>query len=386
MVWIVASVFYAYQYILRVMPNIMLDDIMQKFQFTAASFGQFSGVYYIGYALMHIPMGIMLDRFGPRKVMTASILLSVVGALPLLFATHWVYPVAGRLLIGIGSSCAILGLFKVIRMAFSEERFSRMLSISVMIGLLGAIYGGAPVSIFLERFGYDAVVQAFIWTGVALAVTSYCLIPDMQTVSTRPVFSDVIEVLQNRRVIATCLFAGAMVGPLEGFADVWATVFLKDAYHLQGQIAASLPSMIFVGMCFGAPLLSFIAEKSKSYLATIVGAGALMTVAFVMLLTGAMSATIIAISFVAVGVASSYQILAIYVASTYVREEVAGVTTALSNMIIMLFGYGFHTVIGYVVAMTGNLVYGIGVIPVALFIGTVGFFTMERKNVCVISE
>ena len=50
-VWVVASVFYAYQYVLRVMPNIMLDYIMQQFHIGAATFGQFSGVYYIGYSL-----------------------------------------------------------------------------------------------------------------------------------------------------------------------------------------------------------------------------------------------------------------------------------------------------------------------------------------------
>ena len=82
MVWIIASVFYAYQYILRVMPNIMLDDIMQQFQIGAATFGQFSGVYYIGYSAMHLPIGIMLDRFGPRKTMTGCILLTVIGLLP----------------------------------------------------------------------------------------------------------------------------------------------------------------------------------------------------------------------------------------------------------------------------------------------------------------
>ena len=57
-VWIIASVFYAYQYILRVMPNIMLSDIMQQFGISAATFGQFSGVYYIGYSLMHLPIGV----------------------------------------------------------------------------------------------------------------------------------------------------------------------------------------------------------------------------------------------------------------------------------------------------------------------------------------
>ena len=52
---------------------------MEQFGVGAATFGQFSGVYYIGYSLMHLPVGIMLDRYGPRKIMTACILLTVAG-------------------------------------------------------------------------------------------------------------------------------------------------------------------------------------------------------------------------------------------------------------------------------------------------------------------
>ncbi|MBA2653135.1 MAG: MFS transporter, partial [Tatlockia sp.] len=145
-IWIIASLFYAYQYILRVMPNIMLDNFIQQFHIDTVVFGQFSGIYYLGYSLIHLPIGIMLDRFGPRKVMTACILLTVLGLMPLLFAEQWTYPLIGRLLIGMGSSAAILGTFKIIRIGFKEEYFARMLSFSVTIGLLGAIYGGGPVS------------------------------------------------------------------------------------------------------------------------------------------------------------------------------------------------------------------------------------------------
>src|ERR1700721_1429578 len=89
-VWMVASIFYGYQYILRVMPNIMLDDIMTQFGISTATFGQFSGVYYIGYSLMHLPIGILLDRYGPKKIMSACIIFTVVGLSPLIFANHWI--------------------------------------------------------------------------------------------------------------------------------------------------------------------------------------------------------------------------------------------------------------------------------------------------------
>ncbi len=390
-VWSIASVFYAYQYILRVMPNIMLDDIMLQFQIGAVAFGQFSGVYYLGYTLLHIPLGIMLDRYGPRKIMTGCILLTVIGVLPLVFATHWAYPIVGRFLIGLGSSAAILGVFKIVRMIFSEARFARMLSISVTIGLLGAIYGGGPVAYMREVMGYQAVVEVFALLGVVLAGFSYWLLPDIKSAPVATVMADIKEVLSNKRVLVSCISAGCMVGPLEGFADVWGSAFLKGVYGFSGQAAATLPSLIFIGMCFGAPVLSLIAERVKSYGATIIGAGICMSVAFIALLTLPITATFISASFIVVGICCAYQILAIYKASTYVPERMAGLTTAIANMIIMVFGYLFHTIIGVIVNALGGpsaskaLLYGVSVIPVALVIGTSGFIALvtNKKSIPV---
>lgn len=386
-VWIITSVFYAYQYILRVMPSIMLSDIIQQFGIDTATFGQYSGVYYIGYSLLHLPVGILLDRYGPRKVMTGCIFLSVVGLIPLLFANCWIYPIAGRFIIGMGSSAAILGVFKIIRMTFSEKHFPRMLSLSVTIGLIGAIYGGAPLSYMRGAWGYHAVIQVIALAGVALMILTYWIVPNVKSTSQGSIKSNIKEVLSNGRVIWSCVFAGLMVGPLEGFADVWGTTFLKRVYLFNGSLAASLPSMIFVGMCFGSPVLSLIADKVGSYSATIIGAGIAMVVSFSLLLMWHLSSGVISLSFVLVGVCSAYQILAIYKASTYVREEVAGLTTAVANMIIMIFGYAFHSIIGGIVQAMGGptvsqaLVRGVAVIPIALFLGTSGFvFLLIREK------
>ena len=389
-IWIIASIFYAYQYIIRVMPNILMDDIMQQFNIDAVVFGQFSGVYYLGYSLMHLPVGVMLDHYGPRKVMTACILLMVLGLVPMIYAEHWVYPILGRVIIGIGSSAAILGVFKIIRMTFSKAHFSRMLSFSVTIGLIGGIYGGAPISYMKEALGYDAVVQSFALIGVALAVVTYFIIPDIRQENNSTVMSEIREVLGNKKVIITCILAGLMVGPIEGFTDVWGTAFFKKVYGFGGDVSSSLPSMIFIGMCFGAPILNFIAEKSKSYLGTIIGSGIIMAIIFSALVMTKLEVSMISISFILVGVCSAYQILAIYKASTYVADHVVGLTTAVANMIIMIFGYGFHTIIGYVIKINsaGDISqafnYGIAVIPVTLIMGSIGFIIMsfcERKAV-----
>lgn len=378
-IWVIASVFYAYQYILRVMPNIMLNDIMQQFHIGAAAFGQFSGVYYVGYSLVHLPIGILLDRYGPRKIMTICIFLSVVGLMPLLFAKHWAYPIAGRFLVGLGSSAAILGVFKIIRMTFNEKHFPRMLSLSVTIGLIGAIYGGGPMSYMREILGYQMVIWLFAVIGLLLAMITYWIVPNAKNPSEGAVISNIREVLGNGKVIWSCIFAGLMVGPLEGFADVWGTIFLKQVYGFDGTIAASIPSMIFIGMCFGAPILSLFADKVGSYLTAIIGAGITMAICFSLFLFWHLTSSILTLSFGLVGICCAYQILAIYKISTYVREQVAGLTTAIANMIIMIFGYAFHASIGGLVnAMGGpsaphSLVYGVAIIPITLFLGAAGF-------------
>lgn len=390
-IWILASLFYAFQYILRVMPNLMLADLMQQFHMDATIFGQFSGVYYLGYTFMHLPLGIMLDRFGPRKVMTGCILLSVVGILPIIFSEHWFYPVLGRALLGMGSSAAILGAFKIIRMAFNEKSFTRMLSLSVTIGLMGAIYGGGPVSYLCSQVGYKSVVEIFAVLGTVLAFATYLIVPEIKAIkaeSHKGIMSDIKTVFTNPKVIAFCCFAGCMVGPLEGFADVWGSAFLEQVYGLNSGVAKSLPSMIFVGMCFGAPVLSMLAEKTGNYMACIIGAGSLMWMVFCALILQMLNVPQISISFIIVGICCSYQILAIYKASTYVPERVVGLTTAVANMIIMSFGYAFHSIIGYVVNVNGGpkvsqaLIYGLSVLPLSLSIGVLGFALLifQEKN------
>jgi MFS family permease len=384
--WMAASIFYAYQFVIRVMPNIMIDDIMQQYQIDAAVFGQFSGIYYIGYVLMHLPIGIMLDRYGPKRVMSACILLTVLGLLPILVSDYWIFPIIGRFLIGVGSSAAILGAFKIIRMSFREEHFTRMLSLAVTIGLIGAIYGGGPVAQMCAAWGYKTVIQIFAAAGILLAVLTYIVVPKFESIRDGNVMSDIKTVFTNGRVIAVCLFAGLLVGPMEGFADVWASDFLKQVYGFDPIVAGYLPSMIFLGFCFGAPVFSFFAEKSGMYLGSIIGAGLVMLATFVALVMGLLTVSSMTVSFIIVGVCCAYQILAIYKASTYVPEKVAGLTTAVANMIIMSFGYLFHTTIGLVVKAYGGthaasaFIYGVSVIPIALALGTIGFIVISYQE------
>ena len=293
------------------------------------------------------------------------------------------------MLIGMGSSAAILGVFKIIHLTFNEAKFSLMLGFSVMIGLLGAIYGGQPLNYLISSYGSTLVIQGLILIGVLLAIATVIVLPKHEVQPTdEKWWKNIFSVLSKPHVLGICIFAGLMVGPLEGFADVWGKEYLKAVYLLTEMQAASLPSMIFLGMCFGSPIISWAASKTKAYFEFLIICGLLMGGAFTWLLFGTLPISLMGALFIGIGILSAYQILAIYLASSYVKEHLVGLTTACANMIIMIFGYVFHSSIGKMIqsAWTGEwtnngvpfispdaYTYGLSVIPIGLFIGAIGF-------------
>lgn len=394
--WLLISLFYAYQYILRVLPNILMPEIMSRFHIDAGSFGQFSGLYYLGYAGAHIPLGILLDRKGPKLIIPICIMLTAIGILPLIFAEQWIYPSIGRVLIGIGSSAAILGAFKIIRMGFPENQFSRMLGMCVTIGLLGAIYGGQPVDYCLQVFGSKTVLTTITLVGLLLAACIYWLVPHQPIADTKPnsITEDIKGVLSNYKVLSICLLAGLMVGPLEGFADVWGSQFLRIVYGFDETVSTTLPSFMFFGMCFGASALTYLADKTQAHFKTIIMAAFIMAIGFIYTLSGIGNALSLYILFSLIGIMCAYQIIAIYKASTFVPHHLVGLANACANMIIMAFGYVFHSTMGSLIqskwdgTMINNtpvyspeaFTYGLSVIPIGLLIGGFGFMWSAKKK------
>ncbi len=401
-IWLLASFFYAYQYILRVTPSVLMSDLLTKFQVNAEQFGQFSGVYYIGYTAMHIPIGILLDRVGPKIILPLSLLFSALGLMPLLYSDTWSYPILGRLLMGMGSSGAILGLFKIIRLGFGDAQFNRMLGISVTIGLTGALWGGLPLQYLLDTLGLENLIWLVATLGILLAISIFIAMPKhvplVQTAHhthfLKEMYLDIKNVFTNKKVLLVCLLGGIMVGPLEGFADVWGKEFLKSNMGFDNHLAAGLPSYIFFGMCFGAPVITYLADKFRAYFGFIIAGAIIMAGSFIWVFSSTFTPIELKILFSIIGIMCTYQILVIYLASSFVPENIVGLTIACANMIMMLFGYLFHTIIGKIMDLNwdgtlidGARVYppeafvqGLSVIPIGLIIGAIGFSLVKLKN------
>ncbi|CEI84937.1 Major Facilitator Superfamily protein [Ehrlichia minasensis] len=396
--WFLVSIFYAYQYILRVLPNVIASISIEKFKISAIAFGQFSGLYYIGYTLAHIPIGIFLDKYGPRIVLPVCAVLTFIGLVPLLISDVWLFAQIGRIVTGIGSAGSALGLFKVANMYYNN-RFARMSGISIIIGLLGAMYGGLPVLSLLDKVGWETLFLIFIAMGAVMALLLYIFILpyDKSGIDEagNSILSNVKLVVCNKYIIIISLLAGFMIGPLEGFADGWVTSFLRVVGNMDKETSALLPSTIFIGVCFGAFILPYMLE-SMSFngwnLLIICGFG--MLISFLILYINSSNAVLVTLLFFLIGFFSAYQIITTCKVLSYVNDSVVALATAVNNMIAMAFGYFFHTAISCVIDILwdGKIIDSEPVytkalmlksmlfIPGGLLIGIIGFIYLKYTS------
>lgn len=393
-IWLFTTLFYCYQYVLRLLPNVIMPELMQQFSVGAIEFGEFAGTYYIGYILMQIPFGLLLSRFGGKIVMPISIFVAALGSLPIAFGGNWELVILGRFFIGVGASAAIVGAFQIFRIIFPEH-FTRMLGALVCVGLLTAVYIAKPLSIMIHKVGIEEAVNLLVIGGIVLAIATYLILPKMPTSRTANVWLDIKEIISNKRILIMSFLAGLMVAPLEGFADAWGTAFIRVVYEVERHTANSIVATILTGMCIGSIIVPYIAEKARSYYGTTMTSGIIMACCFGVLLTGMGNIPVLYMISLIIGICSAYQVVIISHISTYVKESLSGMAAAVSNMIVMSFGYVFHKLIAYIIEHNSQVklvdsmatygyndyIKGIAVIPAAMIIAVCGFaWTILNKN------
>lgn len=361
-IWLVLSFFYAYQYVIRTIPAVSVNEIMQNFSIDTEGFSLLCGIYYIGYTAAAIPLSIMMDKLDARKVIVCTILMTTAGIIPLA-GESWSLALIGRVLSAIGSTGAILGLFKTISVFFKPEQNSRMLGMSVTIGLLGGIYGGQPLAIMISDIGFKNTIFYLVIAGAVMFCAAFLLLPrdfarqpDSPEITFQGIIADIRTIFSNKPLILLAIAGGLMVGPLEGFTDGWSIISLQVIHGWNKVDASIAPSMIYLGMCIGSSAIGYITEKTQKYYSIIGISSLVMIVAFMLLLydnTG--YSQIIIISLFVIGIASSYQIVVMSKAGLLSGKKLVATGTAVANMIVMVFGSLFHSIIGKVITQTGGI-------------------------------
>jgi sugar phosphate permease len=389
LMWFGPLVFFAYQFVIRIAPGLVMPELMQKFHIDATSFGLFASMYYLGYAGMQIPVAVLLDRVGPKKVISFCALLCSVGTLGLVWTDHWGVALLSRFFIGVGSAAGFLGTSKVISLWFAEKMYARMVGLTFTFGLMGALYGGKPVSSLITLFGWEKVLMLVGWVGLGLSVLLFVVVknpkdfcgstgqkrengkhenaqhgknknistPTTSTLNTS-VLSDLKTILTNPKILMLALANFLMVGALEGFADVWGVPYFMETKNLPKDTAALLTSTVFFGMLFGGPLLAYFSDKLKSEAKVTIACGFSLASLFAVLLyfNASLNITMLYSIMFLTGILCCYQVLVFSMGVRLVSAERSGIAVAFLNCINMLGGSFFHSSIGKLLDLfwTGN--------------------------------
>lgn len=260
--WLVGSLFFFYAWILRVSPSVMVEELMRDFAVGGAILGNLSALYFYGYAGMQIPVGLLLDRFGPRRLMTAAAGLVAVACLLFAWSQGLVGASATRFLIGAGCAFSLVGAMAVAGQWFPRERFALLAGLAMMFGMAGGVFGQAPLRVAVNATDWRTTMASVAFIGFGLMIAAWVFVRDRRRGSggLGAVFAGLRRVAVNRETWLNAVAGLGSTGPLLAFAGLWGVPYLQGVYDIDRVSAGTVTSVTFIGWGVGAPLIGWLSD------------------------------------------------------------------------------------------------------------------------------
>ena len=276
-IWTLAVIFLFYEFFIRVFPTAMVKELMGAFSVTAGTLGTLSAFYFYAYAPMQIPVGLLMDRFGARKLLTFASLICAIGSFLFAMSHQLVMADLGRFFMGIGSAFGFVGMVYICSHWFPSEKLALLVGLGNSIGMLGAVGAEGPLALSVSTFGWRITVHSFAFVGLILAATLFFFIRrEPQRLkrgegkkATLDLMKNLKVVCSNHRSYINGIIALLFYMTTSGFASLWGIPFLIQEYNMEKSFAGYVVSMIFVGWIIGGPIIGLISDhfsKRKPFL------------------------------------------------------------------------------------------------------------------------
>lgn len=290
--WFLLSLFYSYQYLLRVYPGTFTNEIRETFNFSANDFVTLSTYCLTIYSCCQIPFGILLDKIGVRWLVLFSFALCIVGQH---IFTHSIDPFFarfGRILIGIGAAPAFMSVVKQVSSSFRENLCGLFIGITCTLGTIFIILGNTLLqNLYLKMQGWREAAGCL--NGFGLFVFILCLLSLSTENEKRDEQGNKQGFLKNFLSVALdirmFLFALLTIGTcaiVTTLSDLWGKTFLITKYHLPDVQATAYNQFIFAGFLVGSLLIPFIFSEGKKVLNGVRICSASLAVLFFTLIYG----------------------------------------------------------------------------------------------------
>src|SRR6478672_10510509 len=264
--WLIAAVYYFYQYMLRSAPAVMMPQLSDAFGISTAAVASMVGLFYYGYSPFSLVAGVTMDQLGPRRVVPLGAALVGIGAL--LFASgNSQMASLGRFIQGAGGVFALVGAAYIATTNFPASRAATLIGATQMFGMAGGSAGQFVVGPMIAA----GVSWSSFWVvmglaGLVISALLFLLLPEPAKANRqddwiKAAASGLGIVFRNPQSILCGMIAGLLFIPTTIFDMVWGVRYLQEARGFEYASAVIHSATVPVGWIIGCPLLGFVSDR-----------------------------------------------------------------------------------------------------------------------------
>ena len=333
---------YYLSYVYRAVNAVLGPTLAREFGLSAAELGFLTGVYFFSFGLFQIPLGVLLDRFGPRRVNGTLLVLAVAGGVGFAVSQSFETLVLSRALIGLGVSACLMGMIQAFVLWFPPERTGTMIALAYSMGGLGAISASSPLEAALGYFDWRQIFLGLAAATLALSALFALWVPEHARKGNPAPLAEqargLREIVRDGAFWRVAIAIGTNQCAVVSLFTLWMTAWLRDVAGYDRASAANglfwAALALIAGYFFFGRLGDARARRGLSPLPLFV-AGVAASVAMLGLLASGITtgAVLIWSAFVFFGTGAT---LAHSIATRRFPREMAGrVNTALNTFTFM---------------------------------------------------
>jgi MFS family permease len=263
---LIGALYYFFETILEVAPSTMVDPMMNSFHIGGAKAGFIDVAYFVTYAIMQIPGGMLLDRYGARRIMPIAGFMVAFGLGLFALSHHYGFALFARILAGFGGAFGIMGALFIVSSWCKPRFLAFAIGITITIGLSGGLLQGL-VSFLVETLSWRGTVCIFSIVAcgfIAAFVLLYRDNPNRAHTYQTP-WLDAWQVITNWRYWPIAVFGGLIYAPTATIGSMWGGNFLQAYFpSITHTTASEINGLIFLGWIVGSPLSGLISDLVKN--------------------------------------------------------------------------------------------------------------------------
>ena len=359
-VWGIGTLYFLFDYTNQVVPGALHSELQSAFGVSALQFGLIAASYFYVYAAMQIPVGILTDRFGPKRPLVVAAIVASVGCILFSQADSFLTATLARSMIGLGACFSFISVLMLVSSWFPSNRFSLLVGLTNMAGMIGAIGADNILSwsAMPENAGWKNTVAGLGFAGIVIALGVIFVVRDHPSGKRRspnspaPIglmvaLGHLKKIIRSRQMWINGVYAATIATTFMTFGAAWGSVFLERAFNLSPQVAASVSSLVFVGAIFGSFFFGWFSGKLKKRKTPMTVGGAGVVVSYLLLVYGiGENTTLAGICLFAMGFFACGNVVAYALANDRSPEGGEGISLGFINTCLIGGGAGFGPIIG----------------------------------------